>query len=51
MRSLKGSEFIQSEQIKFSVLYNLDYLQPIDNEAISIGLNKKLPNGVLKECE
>ena len=51
MRSLKGSEFIQAEKIKFSVLYSLDYLQPIDAEAISIGLNKKLPNGVLEECE
>ena len=51
MRSLTLQEFNQAEQIKFSVLYNLDYLQAVDNMSIYTGLNKKLPNGVLKECE
>ena len=51
MRSLTSQEFNQAEQIKFSVLYHCDYLQPIDHTTIEQALNKKLPNGVLEECE
>ena len=51
MRSLTAKEFNQAEQIKFSVLYNLNYLEPINEEAIYSGLNQKLPNGVLEKCE
>ena len=51
MRSLTAQEFNQAEQIKFSVLYNLNYLEPINEEAIYSGLNQKLPNGVLEKCE
>ena len=51
MRSLTSQEFNQAEQIKFSVLYHCDYLQPIDHTVIEQALNKKLPNGVLEECE
>ena len=42
MRSLTSEEFNQAEQIKFSVLYRLDYLEPINNEVIQIGLSEKL---------
>ena len=51
MRSLTAQEFNQAEQIKFSVLYNLDYLQQIDHNAIQAGLRQKLPDGVLEICE
>jgi hypothetical protein len=51
MRSLTLQESNQAEQIKFSVLYHCDYLQPIDHTTIEQALNKKLPNGVLEECE
>ena len=51
MRSLTAKEFNQAEQIKFSVLYNLNYLEPINEEVIYSGLNQKLPNGVLEKCE
>ena len=51
MRSLTSEEFNQAEQIKFSVLYRLDYLEPINNEVIQIGLSEKLSNGVIQECE
>ena len=51
MRSLTASEFGQAEQIKFSVLYNLHYLEQINEEAIYTGLSKKLPHGVLEKCE
>ena len=51
MRSLTAQEFDQAEQIKFSVLYSLDYLQPVNNETIQTVLQAKLPNGVLRECD
>ena len=51
MRSLTAQEFNQAEQIKFSVLYNLDYLQQVDHNTIQAGLNEKLPDGVLEICE
>tara|TARA_R100000808_G_scaffold23947_1_gene53978 strand:- start:23668 stop:25956 length:2289 start_codon:yes stop_codon:yes gene_type:complete len=51
MRSLTLQEFNQAEQIKFSVLYYCDYLQPINHSTISQALSQKLPNGVLEECE
>ena len=51
MRSLTAKEFQYSEQVKFAVLYRLDYLQTVDTEAIQVGLSQKLPNGVLEKCE
>jgi len=51
MRSLTAGEFNESEQIKFSVLCGLNYLEPVDAEAIRVGLAKKLPNGVIQKCE
>ena len=51
MRSLTAQEFNESEQIKFSVLCGLNYLEPVDAEAIRAGLAKKLPNGVIQKCE
>jgi hypothetical protein len=51
MRSLNAEEFNIAEQIKFSVLYHLDYLDPIEERAIYAGLDKKLPNGVIQECD
>ena len=51
MRSLTAQEFNESEQIKFSVLCSLNYLELVDAEAIRAGLAKKLPNGVIQECE
>ena len=51
MRSLTSEEFNISEQIKFAVLCNLSYLEPVEGSAIHAGLNKKLPNGVIQECD
>ena len=51
MRSLTAQEFNESEQIKFSVLCSLSYLEVVDAKAIGAGLAQKLPNGVIQECE
>ena len=51
MRSLTAQEFNESEQIKFSVLCGLNYLELVDAEAIRAGLAQKLPNGVIQKCE
>ena len=51
MRSLTAQEFNESEQIKFSVLCSLSYLEVVDAKAIGAGLSQKLPNGVIQECE
>ena len=51
MRSLTAQEFNESEQIKFSVLCSLSYLEAVDAKVIGAGLAQKLPNGVIQECE
>ena len=51
MRSLTAEEYNKSEQIKFSILYSLDYLEPITAEMIQAILNAKLSNGVIEKCE
>ena len=51
MRSLTANEYNQAEQIKFSVLYSLDYLEPINQETIQVILSEKLSNGVIQKCE
>ena len=51
MRSLTAEEYNQAEQIKFAVLYSLDYLQPIDDASVRAILTEKLPNGVIQKCE
>ena len=51
MRSLTAEEYNQAEQIKFSVLYTLDYLEPITEEVLQTVLAQKLSNGVIERCE
>ena len=51
MRSLTAEEYNQAEQIKFSVLYCLDYLEPVTTEVLQAVLTEKLSNGVIEKCE
>lgn len=51
MRSLTAEEYNQAEQIKFAVLYSLDYLEPVTEEMVQSVLAEKLSNGVIQECE
>ena len=51
MRSLTADEYNQAEQMKFSILYSLDYLEPVTTETIQAVLTQKLSNGVIEKCE
>ena len=51
MRSLTAEEYNRAEQIKFSVLYSLDYLEPVTEEGVRSVLAQKLSNGVIEKCE
>ena len=51
MRSLTAEEYNQAEQIKFAVLYSLDYLQSVDQNTVQAILAEKLSNGVIEKCE
>tara|TARA_R110000824_G_scaffold5445_1_gene25221 strand:+ start:182 stop:2437 length:2256 start_codon:yes stop_codon:yes gene_type:complete len=51
MRSLTAEEYNQAEQMKFSILYSLDYLEPVTTEVIQAVLTQKLSNGVIEKCE
>ena len=50
MRSLTAKEFEQTEDIKFEVLCNLDFLQDLSDESVFAGLKEKLSDGVHREC-
>ena len=51
MRSLTASEFNHSETVKFCVLFNLPAFEPIDDTSIVLALEKKVPNGVITQCD
>ena len=51
MRSLTAEEYNQAEQIKFSILYSLDYLESVTEETVQAVLTQKLSNGVIEKCE
>ena len=51
MRSLTASEFTQAEAIKFGILYNLEAFDEVDEQSVSLSLQKKLADGVITKCD
>lgn len=52
MRSLSSSETLTSEMIKFEILCNLEYKQPIEEGSVAVAIQEgALPAEVHRECD